>query len=131
MSLVKPPTSDELALQRTVMAADRTFMAWTRTSLSLISFGFSIYKFMEYAREAEMKANLSIRGARNLGTVLVGLGVVFLIAAAVQHWKLLRRMTPLRSLKLRSWPLSLFLGLLLTILGLLALANMIFGVGPF
>jgi putative membrane protein len=126
------PTTNELAQQRTVMAAERTFMAWARTSLSLISFGFSIFKFMQYAQEIETKAKLTTSGARNLGTTLVALGVVFLIISSVQHWQLLRRVTPsLRMLNLRAWPLSLFLAALLTLLGLLALVNMIFGVGPF
>lgn len=31
----------DLALERTVMAASRSLMAWIRTSLSLISFGFT------------------------------------------------------------------------------------------
>jgi putative membrane protein len=126
------PTTNELAQQRTVMAAERTFMAWARTSLSLISFGFSIFKFMQYAQEIETKAKLTTSGARNLGTTLVALGVVFLIISSVQHWQLLRRVKPsLRMLNLRAWPLSLFLAALLTLLGLLALVNMIFGVGPF
>ena len=32
---------------RTIMAADRTLMAWIRTSLSMLSFGFTIYKFLQ------------------------------------------------------------------------------------
>jgi putative membrane protein len=32
---------------RTIMAADRTLMAWIRTSLSMLSFGFTIYKFLD------------------------------------------------------------------------------------
>ena len=132
MQETKPQTADELALHRTLMASERTFMAWARTSLSLISFGFSIFKFMQYAQEIETKAKLTTSGARNLGTTLVALGVVFLIISSVQHWQLLRRVKPsLRMLNLRAWPLSLFLAALLTLLGLLALVNMIFGVGPF
>ncbi len=37
----------QLALRRTALAYDRTLMAWTRTGTSLISFGFSIYKFFD------------------------------------------------------------------------------------
>ena len=40
-------TSDELATLRTMLAADRTLMAWIRTSLSLESFGFTIYKVLQ------------------------------------------------------------------------------------
>ena len=37
-----------LALERTAIAAKRTLMAWVRTSISMIGFGFSIYKFLQY-----------------------------------------------------------------------------------
>ena len=38
-------SSDDMARMRTLMAADRTLMAWVRTALSMISFGFTIFKF--------------------------------------------------------------------------------------
>ncbi|HMM77753.1 MAG TPA: DUF202 domain-containing protein [Gammaproteobacteria bacterium] len=37
---------------RTLMAADRTSMAWTRTSLSLLGFGFTIYKVFQTLQES-------------------------------------------------------------------------------
>jgi uncharacterized membrane protein YidH (DUF202 family) len=36
------PTADEMARERTILAADRTLMAWIRTTLSMIGFGFTI-----------------------------------------------------------------------------------------
>ena len=47
------PSSSELALDRTLLAHDRTLMAWIRTAVSLISFGFTIYKFFQYPREQQ------------------------------------------------------------------------------
>ena len=44
--------STDLALRRTFMAYERTLMAWIRTATSLISFGFTIYKFFEYLVES-------------------------------------------------------------------------------
>jgi inner membrane protein YidH len=43
----------DLSLRRTFMAQERTLMAWIRTSVCLISFGFSIYKFFDYLAKAE------------------------------------------------------------------------------
>jgi uncharacterized membrane protein YidH (DUF202 family) len=40
-----------LAAKRNSMAADRSMMAWTRTGLSMIGFGFTIYKFLQYLNE--------------------------------------------------------------------------------
>ena len=37
----------QLAFDRTRLAYDRTMMAWVRTATSLISFGFTIYKFFQ------------------------------------------------------------------------------------
>src|SRR4030095_4895232 len=46
-------SSQSLAVQRTFLAHERTLMAWVRTSASLISFGFTIYKFFAYLVETE------------------------------------------------------------------------------
>ena len=40
-------TSTKLAYDRTRLAYERTLMAWVRTGTSLITFGFTIYKFFE------------------------------------------------------------------------------------
>ena len=40
-------TGTRLAVTRTRLAHERTLMAWVRTAASLISFGFTIYKFFE------------------------------------------------------------------------------------
>ena len=40
-----------LAVERSVMAAERTLMAWIRTAISMIGFGFTIYKFFQYKAE--------------------------------------------------------------------------------
>jgi putative membrane protein len=53
-ALPHAPHLDEgtrLSLQRTQLAAERTLMAWIRTAFSMISFGFTIGKFLQYLRE--------------------------------------------------------------------------------
>ena len=46
-SLATKLTPNQLSTLRTIMAADRTLMAWVRTALSLQSFGFTIYKVLQ------------------------------------------------------------------------------------
>ena len=47
MNETPPKLADALAMERTRMAADRTLMGWIRTALSMIGFGFTIFKFLE------------------------------------------------------------------------------------
>ena len=37
-----------LAYDRTRLAFERTMLAWVRTAASLITFGFTVYKFFEF-----------------------------------------------------------------------------------
>ena len=76
--------STALALARTFMAFDRTLMAWVRTSTSLISFGFTIYKFFQYLRENQPPRE-TLLGPRGVALVLIGLGVGALMLATVEH----------------------------------------------
>lgn len=128
MSDAKPLSSDELALRRTVLAVDRTLMAWIRTALALISFGFTSYKFLQYVRE-EARPPVQVEGPRNLGMALISMGVLFLLLASLQSWREFKRLEPHQ--KIKPWRLSLALALLLALLGVLALANVAFRIGPF
>jgi putative membrane protein len=123
----KPP---DLGYQRTRLAADRTLMAWIRTSVSMISFGFTIFKFFMYLRESNLlSGQLPMYGPRNLGLGLVGLGI-FLLGMAIVEYLLYQRWLS-REMK-QKFPLStaLITALLLTVIGILALVNLLFNVGP-
>ncbi len=48
----KPKVATELARERSRQAADRTLMAWVRTALSLIGFGFGIAQFRDLFDQA-------------------------------------------------------------------------------
>jgi putative membrane protein len=81
------------AVSRTRLASERTLMAALRTSLSLISFGFTIYKFFDALRKSMGEEGpIRPQGPRRLGLTLVSLGVFVLIAFASQHWLFLRRL---------------------------------------
>ena len=70
--------STKLALDRTVVAYERTMLAWVRTATSLITFGFSVYKFFQILRQDSARTNYLI-GARQFGILLVGLGLATLV----------------------------------------------------
>ncbi len=120
------PTADDMARERTILAADRTLMAWIRTTLSMISFGFTIYKFLQAMFESG-KSALSPVGPRNFGLALISLGVWALAIACLQYWREMRRFNPGHT------PFSLALAVagFVALFGILALMNMLFHVGPF
>jgi putative membrane protein len=81
-----PPldSGTRLAVDRTRLAYERTMMAWVRTATSLISFGFTIYKFFEL----ELKtpgAGDRIVGPRGFAIIMITTGIVALVMAGVQH----------------------------------------------
>ncbi len=77
---------DRLAVDRTLLASDRTLMAWVRTSISTITFGFSLYKFLEYAKTESPGGRFKDASPRNVGLFLVLIGTVPLCSALIEHW---------------------------------------------
>jgi putative membrane protein len=72
---------------RTRLSVERTMMAWNRTSLSLIGFGFTIYQFFEKFQESTMGANAARPEApRNLGLALMLAGTLGTFIALWQYW---------------------------------------------
>lgn len=80
-------TQAELAKERNRAAAERTLMAWIRTCLALISFGFGIDRIVSAILSFENVAGRvnSIRLSRVLGLSFIGLGVYAMVAAIVEH----------------------------------------------
>jgi putative membrane protein len=130
------PTTNELAAQRTDLAlkrtqlgAERTLMAWLRTALSMISFGFTIYKFLQDFARAE-KLTIPDRGPRNLGLALVGLGTAALIVASFQHWSFMEDLLGQAS-KRTKISLVLIISVMVSLLGALVFFSIVLQKGPF
>jgi putative membrane protein len=113
-------SSNELALDRTRMAQERTMMAWIRTSSSMISFGFSIYKFFDYFQKPVTRGAI---GPREFALFLIGTGLFVLAAAAVQSWEEFRRLRKAGHIP-RS--LATTVAIVVFVLGVLAMFAVIF-----
>lgn len=74
----------KLALDRTRIAYDRTMLAWVRTAASLISFGFSIYKFFQL-KDGSFPEVRGLIGPREFGTLMIVLGITSLAFATFDH----------------------------------------------
>lgn len=84
-------TSDELALDRTVMAAhrtlmaaDRTLMAWVRTGLSMASFGFTIYKILQGFEQSGVTLGAAAQ-PRVVALFLIGLGNISIMLGSIEY----------------------------------------------
>lgn len=77
----------ELSLDRTYMATERTLQAWIRTTLSMISFGFTLGKLAEVLQDVEVQGPFLTRTLSiiSLAYFLVVLGTLALLGATVQH----------------------------------------------
>ena len=101
-------------------------MAWVRTGVSLISFGFTIYKFFQYMREQQPGEPVKQRllGPREFALIMITIGVGSLLLAVVQNWQLNKRLRE----KYHEVPFSLatMIAALISLLGILALISVIF-----
>jgi putative membrane protein len=74
-----------LAVDRTRLSYERTLMSWIRTATSLITFGFSIYKFFEIESERAAAASARLIGPREFGIMMITIGLTSLLVATIEH----------------------------------------------
>ena len=89
-------TVSDLNDPRVFFAAERTLLAWTRTSLTLMAFGFVIERFglfvhMLMPKEGEV---LQRDGTFWAGIVLILLGAIVAVLSVVQFRGVLRTLRP-------------------------------------
>jgi putative membrane protein len=116
----------DLAIDRNYMASERTLMGWIRTSLSMISFGFTIGKLGQVLHNVEVKGLLGITrmvSIESIAYIFVVLGTAALLGAALQHF---RRMRELFAMGLRrQLSITFVVSLLLVVVGAFALTSLV------
>lgn len=86
--MTKEPKIDR---QREHQANERTFLAWLRTSIALIGFGFAIARFSLFLRQLQVTLHPSAApsssgfNSENLGVALVVTGVATIALAAWRY----------------------------------------------
>lgn len=116
-----------LAIKRSVIAAERTLMAWIRTAISMIGFGFSIYKFFQYLPSETVKAHP--HAPRNLGLTLIALGTLALAAATWQHRSFLKDIGASQSQQM--WSISFLVAIAVVFIGILTFYGVLLHEGPY
>ena len=79
--------SAQLSWSRSELSNVRTLLAWVRTSVSMIGFGFTIYNFYRGFLE-DLASPRGADAARNLGLALVGAGTLAMVIALWNFWSL-------------------------------------------
>ena len=115
--------STKLAIERTRASYERTMMSWIRTATSLITFGFSVYKFFQIEVPGSGQKNRLI-GPREFALILVSIGLVSLVLATLQYRQNIRVLGAQYGGSTRS--LAVVMAALISILGIVALIAMIF-----
>jgi putative membrane protein len=85
------------AVENTRMAHERTLLAWVRTSTSLVTFGFTLYKLFQTLEETgAYRTAHHFLSPRRLGMSMIAIAVLGLGLAIYQYWS---EMSKLRKLK--------------------------------
>ncbi len=81
---------------RVYLAAERTLLAWIRTGIALMGFGFVVARFGLFLREIQAAEHITPPQSPRLslwfGTALVVMGVIVNIVAAWNHKQMVRRL---------------------------------------
>jgi len=84
--------TNELAKERNRAAAERTLLAWIRTSHSLIGFGFGIDQIVTAIQRTRRLDDLeTMYLARIIGLAFIAVGLYAVLSAAIEHRRELRR----------------------------------------
>ena len=104
------------------LAAERTFLAWLRTGLALMGFGFVVARFGLFLQQLQLVEHASVPRSSGLslwfGTALIAAGIVVNIFSAWRHIQLVR------GLERNQLPTSRSMTYVVVVAGFLALVGL-------
>jgi putative membrane protein len=81
---------------RVILAAQRTLLAWIRTGLAMMGFGFLVAKFGLFLRELMILQGGQPTGTPRwsvwIGAAMITLGAVANLVTGIEHWRYSRQL---------------------------------------
>jgi putative membrane protein len=114
---------------RVRLAGERTLLAWIRTGVAMMGFGFVVARFGLFLRELAEARNASIPPSYGLslwvGSALVFIGVVVTLMSAAEHATFLRRLNRGDPYRAPKWSLGIVVAIFMAVLGIGMLAYLL------
>ena len=89
--MIKLNEKNSIGRSRERLANERTFLAWIRTSIALMGFGFVIMKFNLFLKQLSFLIDATALPEKapsaNVGIIMVGIGVVIAFLSFLQYIK--------------------------------------------
>jgi putative membrane protein len=106
---------------RLALAAERTLLAWVRTGLAMMGFGFVVAKFGLFLHEIAAVRGMPPRPSSGLslwiGGLLMAFGVMVNVVAATQQVGLVRRVASGKPYRATAWSFGVVVALMMAGLG--------------
>ena len=108
---------------RVRFAAERTLLAWMRTGLALMGFGFVVARFGLFLREIAAAGQVAAHQHSTgwslwIGTALIGLGVAVSLLASFEYYRFVRWSKQGRTYTPRTAMLAVVVAVILALLGI-------------
>ena len=94
-SITMNETQNSSTDPRIYMAAERTFLAWIRTGIAFMGFGFVVARFGLFLREIALTTNMTVAQhsngfSRPVGVALIVAGILVNLIAAIRHHRYIK-----------------------------------------